>query len=519
MSLLTVDRVMYSHGDKHIFNRIYFRLLHGEHIGLVGSNGCGKSTLIRMLAGDIIPDDGAIHWLPNTRIGYLQQHADLQRGVTMYEFLQTAFSHLYVLERKMHQLADDMSKQSETELPYILKQYGEIQQQLEQANFYHLDVKIEEVAAGLGLIDIGLQKEMQILSGGQQTKVLLAKLLLEQPDVLLLDEPTNYLDDQHITWLSDYLKHYPGAYIVVSHDEQFLDEVTHIILHVEQQNIKRYVGNYSKFLSTYKTEHEQMHIQYARQQKEIKKLENFIQKNKVRKAKQAKSREKALQKMEPIAKPTMMRKPTFHFNVAIEPVRVIAQLEEVVIGYDHPLLSPINLNIRRGDKIAVVGYNGIGKTTLLKTKLHRIQPLSGSIALGDRVKIAYFSQTLSLQTEGVKITAHTPLDYLCAFRRDMTHRQIRQLLAKVGLDRDHIEKDFHLLSGGEQAKVRLCELMLTESNVLILDEPTNHLDAVAKSSLREALKEYQGTIILVSHEPAFYEDWITKVLHVEQWKL
>ncbi|CAG7634815.1 ABC-F family ATP-binding cassette domain-containing protein [Paenibacillus allorhizosphaerae] len=509
MSIVSVEQVTHTYGDKQIFRHISFRLLRGEHAGLVGSNGAGKSTLLRILSGELIPDAGTVAWLPHVKVGVLQQHIDLKAGTTVMQALQGAFAHLYETEQNLFRTAEAMAS-ADQDQERLLAQYGELQNRLEHAGFYQLDAKIEEVASGLGILQFGRDRDIRQLSGGQRTKLLLGKLLLEEPDVLLLDEPTNYLDDAHIEWLIGYLKRYEQAYLVVSHDERFLNEVTSSTFHLEHQTIKRYTGNYAAFRSGYEQSRQQIQTAYDRQQKEIGRLEQFIQKNRVRKAKQAKSREKTLDKMTRIDKPVSSPPPRFTFPFQAGPSTRVAEAKQIRVGYDMPLFGPLDLQINRGNKIAIVGSNGIGKSTMLKTLLGHLKPLSGTVRLGERVQAAYYAQERVTSSE-------TPLEKVASFRPDLTLKEIRQKLAFAGLTDKHIRQPIDSLSGGEQAKVRLCELTVTDSNVLVLDEPTNHLDARAKEALKEALKKYPGTILLVSHEPAFYEDWVTDIWQVEDW--
>ncbi|MED2030417.1 ABC-F family ATP-binding cassette domain-containing protein [Bacillus thuringiensis] len=508
MSILTVENLSHSYGEKTILYNACFRLLKGKHVGLVGKNGIGKSTLLRILTGELIHDDGNIEWFPHVKVGFLQQHIDLQEGITIEGYLQSAFSNLYAIEYEMLKIAEEMAEAVEVEK--LLVRYGELQTILENSNFYQIHTEIEEVAIGLGLFEIGLEKDVSKLSGGQRTKLLLGKLLLEKADVLLLDEPTNYLDTAHIEWLQSYLKLYEKAYIIISHDEVFLNNITNVIYHVEERKVKRYVGDYEKFLQSYQVQRKQLQSAYVKQQKEIAQLETFIQKNKIRKAKQAKSREKVLEKMQRVEKVNNIPRSRFAFTVYNEPVSRILQAEKLRVGYSEPLFPGLNLQVKKGEKIAVVGHNGIGKTTMLKTLLGQIKPLSGSIFVGERVNPAYFAQ----EEFASEIT---PLEKVWAERPDMTKKEVRQVLAKCGLKEEHVLKPIRLLSGGEQTKVRLCELIATKSNVLILDEPTNHLDVETKMALKEALQQYKGTVLIVSHEPSFYESWITKVWNIEEW--
>lgn len=509
MSIVNVKQLTHTFGDKQLFHGLDFRLLPGEHAGLVGSNGAGKSTLLRILTEEIMPDSGSVTWHPGIKVGFLQQHQDLKAGTTVIEALQDVFRHLYDQERQMLAVAERMASCSE-DLETLLTQYGQLQNNLEISGFYQLDIQIQEVAAGLGILDLGVERDVSELSGGQRTKLLLGKLLLAQPEVLLLDEPTNYLDDVHIEWLISYLKRYESAYLVVSHDESFMNEVTSTIFHLEHQVIKRYSGNYDAFKTRYELNRQQLQQTYVRQQKEIDRLENFVQKNRNRNAKQAKSREKVLSKMQRIELQKTAPIPRFKFSVHQEPVNKVIEAQQIHIGYSKSLFGPKDLLVKRGEKIAVTGHNGIGKSTMLKTLLGDISPLNGSIQIGDGVKAGYFAQESESPQE-------TPLEHLWSFRPDLTQKEIRQTLASAGLTDKHIRRSMSLLSGGEQAKVRLSKLMITPSNVLILDEPTNHLDVQAKESLQGALEKYEGTIILVSHEPEFYKDWVTDVWNVQDW--
>lgn len=281
MSILTVENLSHSYGEKTILYNACFRLLKGEHVGLVGENGIGKSTLLKILTGELIHDNGNIEWFPHVKVGFLQQHMDLQEGITIEGYLQSAFSDLYEIEHEMLKIAEEMDGAEEIEK--LLVRYGELQTILESSNFYHIHTEIEEIAVGLGLFEIGLKKDVSKLSGGQRTKLLLGKLLLEKADVLLLDEPTNYLDTAHIEWLQSYLRLYEKAFVIISHDELFLNSITNIIYHLEGGKVKRYVGNYEKFVQSYQVQKKQLQSAYAKQQKEISQLETFIQKIKFEK--------------------------------------------------------------------------------------------------------------------------------------------------------------------------------------------------------------------------------------------
>lgn len=511
MSILNVTDLTHMYGDQITFQHMNFRLLPGEHAGLVGVNGAGKSTLFRLLTGSLLPDAGKIEWAPQVQAGFLEQHIELQAGTTIRQYLERAFAQLFDMEREMSDIAGRLAEAGD-QLDALLRKYGELQAALEHHDFYQISSKVEEIAFGLGLADIGLEKDVSLLSGGQKTKLLLSKLLLEEPQVLLLDEPTNYLDQVHIEWLTGYLKRYKHAYIVVSHDEHFLNDITTVIFHLAHQNIKRYVGNYEHFKKELALGQSQQQAAYEKQSKEIEKLEAFIDKNRIRKAKQAKSREKMLSRIERVEKPSDGPPPRFMFATPGTTAGLaVFETKELKVGYDKPLFNPVSLKVHKGDKIAIVGENGAGKSTLVNTLLGQIKPLGGELITPERIKAAYYRQEDSAPEE-------TPMEKVWALRPDLTQKEIRKVLAMSGLTAEHIRKPIRTLSGGEQAKVRLAELMLTPSHLLVLDEPTNHLDARAKEALRKGLEEFNGTVLLVSHEPAFYEDWVTDVWTVGHWR-
>ena len=516
MSLLTVEKVTHGFGARQILEDASFRLLKGEHIGLIGANGEGKSTFLNIITGKIMPDEGKITWSRHVTVGYLDQHSALKKGTTIREVLRTAFNHMYELEEEMLKLYEDMANaQSEEAMNEMMEDAGEIQQILEYSGFYQLDAKIEEVAGGLGLRDIGLDKDVSDLSGGQRTKVLLVKLLLGNPSILILDEPTNYLDYEHIVWLTRFLQEYENAFILVSHDMEFLNSVVNVIYNLDGGNLTRYTGDYNNFLRMYDIQKAQEQRAYERQQAEIEKLENFIARNKARVATRgmANSRQKQLDKMEILERPTEKIKPEFNFLMARTPSRFIVEAKNLVLGYDkdNPLSKPVSFTLERGQKVAIVGTNGLGKTTLLKTILGKLSPISGEAHLGDYLFPGYFEQ------EADRDSSVTALDTFWAEFPSMENREVRLCLAKCGLTNEHITSQMRVLSGGENAKVRLAIVMNREHNWLVLDEPTNHLDVDAKDELKRALTEYPGTVLLVSHDPSFYEDFVTDVWNVEDW--
>lgn len=515
MSILNVEHLSHGFGDRAIFQDVSFRLLKGEHIGLVGANGEGKSTFMNIITGKLMPDEGKVEWAKNVNVGYLDQHTVLEKGMTIREVLKSAFGPLFEMEANMNAICDRMGEASEEEMNEMMEELGTIQDLLMAHDFYIIDSKVDEVGRALGLDEIGMERDVTELSGGQRTKVLLGKLLLQKPDILLLDEPTNYLDVQHIEWLKRYLLDYENAFILISHDIPFLNSVINLVYHMENQRLDRYVGDYDKFQEVYAVKKAQLEAAYKRQQQEIAELEDFVARNKARVATRnmAMSRQKKLDKMEVIELAKEKPKPEFHFLEARTAGKYIFETKDLVIGYDEPLSRPLNLVMERGQKAVLVGANGIGKTTLLKSILGLAPALSGSVELGDYLSIGYFEQEMAPGN------TNTCLDEIWKEFPSYTQYQVRSALAKCGLTTKHIESQVRVLSGGEQAKVRLCKLINRESNVLLLDEPTNHLDVDAKAELKRALKEYKGSILLICHEPEFYEGLATDIWDCRDWAL
>jgi len=513
MSILTVKNVTHGFGSRSILENISFRLLKGEHVALVGANGEGKSTFLNINTDKLMPDDGTIEWSNRVTVGYLDQHAALEPGSTMRDNLRLAFNHVFELEAEMLSLYEKMGEASDSEMTKMMEDAAEIQNILDTSGFYTVDSKIEEVAQGLGLTDIGLDRRVDELSGGQRTKVLLTKLLLQNPTILILDEPTNYLDENHIEWLKRYLQNYENAFVLVSHDIPFINSVCNLIYHMVNSELTRYVGNYDEFERLYELKKRQQEQAYDRQQKEIDKLEDFIARNKARVATtgMAKSRMKKLEKMDIIEKPREKSKPNFKFKETKAPSRFLIEANDIILGYDEPLTSPLSFKIERGKKIAICGVNGLGKSTLLKTLLGIIPPLSGELEFGENVEYGYFEQ------EDSRNNSRTALEEIWNAYPSMSNHEVRTELAKCGLTTDHITSLMKVLSGGENAKVRLCKILMRELNLLVLDEPTNHLDPEAKEELEKALHAFKGTILLVSHEPCFYENFITDVWNIEDW--
>ncbi|BCZ45429.1 ABC transporter ATP-binding protein [Clostridium gelidum] len=513
MSILEIENMSHSFGDRILFSNVSFRLLKAEHIGIIGANGEGKSTFMKIITNKILPDGGTIEWNSKFSIGYMDQQVDLKEGITALNFLKEAFLNLYNIENKINDLYNKLGNMNDEEMNKNLNKIATMQEILNKSDFYSINSKIQSTAAGLGMKDL-LDNDVSVLSGGQRTKVLLAKLLLQKPDILLLDEPTNHLDEEHIEWLKNYLINYESAFILISHDNSFLNSVVNVVYHLEHKALTRYGGNYDYFVKLYEIRKQQRLIEYKEQQNEIAKLEDYIRKNKVRTAtsKQAKAREKKLNKIEKIEIKKEIIKPHFNFKSVKMPESIIFKASNLIIGYNNPLSKPLNLKMKRGQKIAIIGANGLGKTTLLKSLLGLLKPINGEITLSSYKKIGYFEQEIAEDNT-------TPVlnDVWNTFP-NLTQTEVRRDLARCGLTRQHIDSPINILSGGEQAKVRLCKLINEPTNILVLDEPTNHLDIYAKNELKRALKEYEGSIILVCHEPEFYKDIATDVWTCENWR-
>jgi len=430
MSLLEITNLSHSFSENVLYKNADFSLNKKEHVGIVGQNGTGKSTLIKLCTGQLLPDDGRVTWQSKTSIGYLDQYAEINLQLDMKSFLKTAFLNLYDLEEKMNYLYENMQEGDFQNLNTAAR----YQEELERQDFYLIDTKIEQVATGLGLLAIGLDRPIAQMSGGQRAKVILAKLLLEKPDVLLLDEPTNFLDKEHVDWLSEYLCGLNNAFMVVSHDYAFLEKISNRICDIDNHKITKYYGTYSEFLRKKTALREDYIRQYSAQQKEIKKTEEFIRKNIAgRKSKMARGRQKQLDRMD-----------------------------------------------------------------------------NGSFSFSEQVKLRYFEQDLHWENE-----EKTPIQIVSDCYPSLTIKEVRKNLACCGIMGEHAMQAIGTLSGGEQAKVKICLLILTPCNFIIMDEPTNHLDIQAKQSLKIALKEFKGTVLLVSHEPDFYKEWVQKIISIE----
>ncbi|MEC0135733.1 ABC-F family ATP-binding cassette domain-containing protein [Paenibacillus macerans] len=505
MSLLQVENLSHSFGDKKLYDNASFELYKGEHMGIVGQNGAGKSTLIRVLLGEIMPDQGIVKWQSQIQIGHLDQYAEIDRNDTIAEYLKTAYADLFEMERRMNRLYEESAATGNSAM---LLQAAEYQEKLEARDFYQIDSQILKVASGLGIDAIGLQRQIGELSGGQRAKVILAKLLIEEPDVLLLDEPTNFLDKEHVAWLAGYLADFAGAFIVVSHDFEFLEKVTTCICDIEFGTVKKYYGKYSDFLRQKEHLREDYVRRYHAQQKKIEKTEEYIRRNIAGvNSKIAQGRRKQLERMEKLAPPAFTHKPSIRFRELPMSAQTSLKVSDLEVGYGAPLLPKIHFSVMGGQKLVITGFNGIGKSTLLNTLVGRIAAVSGRFRFSEQVKVGYFEQDLKWANGAL-----TPLQIISEQYPSLGMKEIRRYLALCGLKDELVTQEIRTLSGGEQSKVKLCGLVLAPCNFLILDEPTNHLDAETKAALQDALRQFQGSVILVSHEERFYREWADKVI-------
>ncbi|MGX7327820.1 ABC-F family ATP-binding cassette domain-containing protein [Enterococcus bulliens] len=505
--MLSLIDITQQFGDKILYEQLNLQVNKGEHVGLIGQNGAGKSTLIKIITGELLPDNGQVTMPKNCHMGYLDQYVEVDEALTIFEFLKTAFQKELDMEA---QITAAYTEYAETMEDKLLERAGKLQTQLDQGDFYQMDTLIQEMASGLGLQVLGLDSVLKDLSGGQRSKVILAKLLLEKPDMLVLDEPTNHLDDTHVEWLKNFLQNFDGTFLVISHDRTFLDEITTHIADIEFGQLTKYTGNLTKALKQKEANRESYLRQYESQKKQIEKTEAYIRKYKAgSRSTMAKSREKQLAKVERLTPPSDAPKPNFQFPYQPIVSTLALTTDQLVIGYERPLLDPIQLTIRYGELIAIRGFNGIGKSTLLKTLIGQLESLGGDFQFPANTKVNYFSQDLVWEAP-----LETPIQYLGRMFEKATVKEIRRHLSQAGLVSQLAQEPLNQLSGGEQTKVKLAQMTMTPGNFLILDEPTNHIDQETKESLRDSLRNYPGTVIVVSHEQEFYEDFVDRIVDI-----
>lgn len=513
MGILDVTGLKFKYKDIELYKSVEFHLEPKEHIALVGDNGSGKSTFMKLISKNLIPDAGKISWLPHVTYSYLDQHLEMKNEDTIEKYLTSVFYELFQKEHEMQKLYESLATAREEDYDKIMRKAENINQYLEDNNFYQISSTVGNVVNGLGINAYGLETKMNTLSGGQKVKVYLAKLLLEAPDVLLMDEPTNFLDAEHITWLAKYLKNFAGAFIVISHDEAFLQEIATVVYSLTNGTFTRYKMDYAHYLKERSIREEMYEKAYQNQQKKVKEMEDFINRNIVRATttKRAQSRRKMLEKMELLEKPKNHVPMRLKFPYSKQTGQEVLKLTNLVVGYsqEKPVLGPLNYLLTQNKKIAIIGRNGVGKTTILKTITKEIEQLAGDFTWNPSVDLNIFAQ------EDHNFDDVTPINYLRYYYHLKTDGELRSILANVGIGKDLVLKPIRELSGGERTKVRLALMTMKKSNVLILDEPTNHLDPVTKMELFDALAAFPGVLILVSHEKDFYDELVDDELYFE----
>ena len=508
MAILEVRDLKFGYTDVELYNSISFDLNLGEHVVLVGPNGCGKSTFMKIIASKLVQDSGEVKWLTGIKYAYLDQQLSISKDVSIGEYLHGVYEDLFLREEKMNEIYNNIMNYSQDEMDTMLNRAESIREYLEANDFYNIETEINNVVVGLGLSSIDMKRTLSTLSGGEKGKVYLAKLLLEKPDCILMDEPTNFLDKSHVSWLADYLSNYKGTFLVISHDQEFLKKIARIVYALESKTFIRYKGDYNYYLKEREARHEQALNAYYRQQEFIKKTQVFIQKNIVRASttKQAQSRRRMLEKLDKIEKPTEEYRVNIHFPYSKDMGQEALKMEGLLIGYDYPLLPELDYLMKKNERMEIIGKNGIGKSTLIKTLIGERKPISGSYIFNPSITINYFSQEEDIDL------SKTPIDYLRLTYPLMTLEECLKTLAPLGIKGDLARKPMSELSGGELGRVRLSLMTLKKSNFLILDEPTNHLDKLTKDALHDAIEDFPGAVIIVSHEKGFADDLIDTII-------
>lgn len=518
MILLQINKLEKSYDGEVIFSDVDFEVKTGERIAIVGRNGAGKTTLMKIIAGVESYDEGNISKGKQVTMGYLTQQMTLDSNDTVMNEMKKPFKDVINIEDKMKTLTDWLSIHADEYDQDIYKeklsQYEALSNQYELMDGYNYESKIKTVLTGLDFKESDFDRQIQSFSGGQKTRLSMAQMLLSEPDLLLLDEPTNHLDMETTEWLENYLTHFKGAIVIISHDRYFLDKIVNQVYDVALGSVKKYVGNYSKFLKERDAHYEKVMAEYERQQSEIKKLETFVEKNITRASTSgmAKSRRKVLERMERIEKPRLDAKSAqINFEITRATGEDVLKVQNLDIGYSKSITPTINLEVKRHDRIAIIGPNGIGKSTLIKTIAQKIPALGGNIVYGSNIQIGYYDQKQAEFTSNMTI-----LDYVWNQYAHMPEKDIRTILGRFLFTQEEVKKVINDLSGGEKARLQLALLMLEKNNVLILDEPTNHLDIDSKEMLEQALQNFEGTLLFVSHDRYFINELANNIFHITQ---
>ncbi len=499
-----------SYGAQEILRSLSFQINPGEHVGLVGRNGTGKTTLLRLISGTESSDKGTVERMRGFRYGVLAQHVEFNNATTVMDAALEVFAELLALEVKMRDLEHDMTEFTGDELDRVMHEYSDAQHAYEHGGGFSYHARAESVLQGLGFTKEAFDKPASALSGGEKNRLGLARMLLLEPDILLLDEPTNHLDVQAVEWLEDFLSEYKSAYIIISHDRFFLDHTVNRVLDLENKQIVSYIGNYSKYLELREERREIQQRAFEQQQDKISKTEDFIRRNLAgQKTKQAKSRRTLLARVERLESVTTQDTAKFKLKPVTRTGDLVLILDEIAVGFPTKTLAKdITLTLRRSERLGIIGANGTGKTTLLRTILGEMQPLAGESRWGAGVNVGYYDQRLLMIDE-----RNTVLDELRTITAStVTDGELRGFLGRFLFSGDDVFKPVSVLSGGEKGRLALAKLIYSRVNVLVLDEPTNHLDIASCEALEDALNDYDGTIITVSHDRYFLDRIATKIL-------
>lgn len=537
MRIFQINNLSHEFVGKSIFNKAELMVTDSDHIGLVGVNGCGKSTFLKMLIGEVVPDSWEFEGVKDMKVGYLDQYADISGDITVYDYLNSVFGELYAMNEKVAEIYEHIIDLDEEEQMRAITKAQNMSEYLDEHEFERIPKKIENVLLGLGFTEADRQKTVSQLSGGMKTKLILGKLLLTEHDILVLDEPTNFLDIGYIGWLGDYLSKLKGAYIVISHDRAFLNQISNKIVEIANRKFKVYNGNYDYYVKEKEKREAEQEKQSIAQAKYIKRSEEYVAQNSGE-AYGGKSRSKAtwlkkmLENLERIEMPDEIVKPQFEFRHQHGATKQIMTLDSVEVGYNgSPVLPPISMTITRGEKIVFKGFNGIGKTTLLKSICGDLPIISGDILFGEGIETVFLKQEEDYENNfshfdkterkrlGIKKgkqRAITVMEFAKEYYPEKNNKELQATMFSCGLNEKHFFNQVRTLSGGEMTKLRLCLAMMKPVNLIILDEPTNHLDVYSKEVLMHSLEEFPGTVIMTTHDINADISWATKTVNLEE---